>query len=186
MHVVAVVAAGGQGTRLGTAVPKQFLELGGRSLLERSVAALLASPQHPPGRSSRCPPSIWRSLPPYLAARACAWSQAAPRRQDSVANAAARASGRRRGRADSRRGAAFCRRRDHRAVDRGRGRCRRGDCGAAGARHREAGRHHRDVVGGHRVRRSAAGRAAQAGARGEADAAPRDDLSRADPAGLSA
>ncbi len=38
-------------------------------------------------------------------------------------------------------------------------------------RHGEAGRHHRDVVGGHRVRRAAAGGSAQVGAGGEADAA---------------
>jgi 2-C-methyl-D-erythritol 4-phosphate cytidylyltransferase len=44
MHVVAIVAAGGQGSRLGTAVPKQFLELGGRTILDRSIDALLACP----------------------------------------------------------------------------------------------------------------------------------------------
>ena len=44
MHVVAVVAAGGQGIRLGAVVPKQFLEIGGRTLLDRSVTALLSAP----------------------------------------------------------------------------------------------------------------------------------------------
>ena len=39
MHVTAIIAAGGEGRRLGAAVPKQLLEIGGRSILERSVIA---------------------------------------------------------------------------------------------------------------------------------------------------
>ena len=39
MHVSALIAAGGRGHRFGTAQPKQFLSLGGRSILERSVDA---------------------------------------------------------------------------------------------------------------------------------------------------
>lgn len=34
-----IIVAGGRGQRLGGAVPKQFLDLGGRSILQRSVAA---------------------------------------------------------------------------------------------------------------------------------------------------
>jgi len=41
--VVAVVAAAGQGTRLGADVPKAYVPLDGRTLLERSVAAMEAS-----------------------------------------------------------------------------------------------------------------------------------------------
>lgn len=37
----AVVPAGGSGTRLGAALPKQYLSMGGVSMLERSVEALL-------------------------------------------------------------------------------------------------------------------------------------------------
>jgi 2-C-methyl-D-erythritol 4-phosphate cytidylyltransferase / 2-C-methyl-D-erythritol 2,4-cyclodiphosphate synthase len=37
LHVSALIAAGGRGLRFGTAQPKQFLSLGGRSILERSV-----------------------------------------------------------------------------------------------------------------------------------------------------
>ena len=37
MHVSAVIAAGGRGLRFGAAQPKQFLSLGGRSILERAV-----------------------------------------------------------------------------------------------------------------------------------------------------
>src|SRR3954465_2903170 len=39
MHVTAIIAAAGEGRRLGAAVPKQLLAIGGRSILERSVAA---------------------------------------------------------------------------------------------------------------------------------------------------
>lgn len=39
MYVAAIIAAGGSGTRLGTGVPKQFLELGDRTILARSVDA---------------------------------------------------------------------------------------------------------------------------------------------------
>lgn len=39
----AIVPAAGSGRRLGSDVPKQYLEIGGRTLLERSVAPLLAA-----------------------------------------------------------------------------------------------------------------------------------------------
>lgn len=41
--VVAVVAAAGQGTRLGADVPKAYVPLAGRTLLERSVSAMETS-----------------------------------------------------------------------------------------------------------------------------------------------
>lgn len=44
MFVSAIIAAGGSGKRLGAAVPKQMLDIGGRSMLERSAMAFL---QHP-------------------------------------------------------------------------------------------------------------------------------------------
>lgn len=40
----AVLPAAGVGTRLGAAIPKQYLTIGGRSILARSVGALLAVP----------------------------------------------------------------------------------------------------------------------------------------------
>ena len=43
MNVAAIIAAGGRGARLGADRPKQFLDIGGRSILELSVAALAAS-----------------------------------------------------------------------------------------------------------------------------------------------
>ena len=39
---VAVIAAAGAGTRLGSATPKQYLDLGGTIVLQRSIDALLA------------------------------------------------------------------------------------------------------------------------------------------------
>lgn len=42
-RVIALIAAAGQGTRLGAEVPKAYVELRGRTLLECSVRALLAS-----------------------------------------------------------------------------------------------------------------------------------------------
>ena len=43
MQVAAIIAAGGRGVRFGADRPKQFLDIGGRSILELSVAALAAS-----------------------------------------------------------------------------------------------------------------------------------------------
>lgn len=43
MRVFAIVAAAGQGTRLGAEIPKAYVRLQGRSLLEHSVAAMAAS-----------------------------------------------------------------------------------------------------------------------------------------------
>jgi hypothetical protein len=43
VHVTAIIAAGGRGVRLGGARPKQFLALGGRPILQRSVDAFVAS-----------------------------------------------------------------------------------------------------------------------------------------------
>jgi 2-C-methyl-D-erythritol 4-phosphate cytidylyltransferase len=44
MRMVAVVLGGGTGQRLGAALPKQLLELSGKSLLEHCVAAFCAAP----------------------------------------------------------------------------------------------------------------------------------------------
>lgn len=44
VHVTAIIAAGGQGTRFGAGQPKQLLTLGGRPMLHRTVEAFLASP----------------------------------------------------------------------------------------------------------------------------------------------
>lgn len=43
MRVIALIAAAGRGTRLGAAVPKAFVRLRGRTLVERSVTAMINS-----------------------------------------------------------------------------------------------------------------------------------------------
>jgi 2-C-methyl-D-erythritol 4-phosphate cytidylyltransferase/2-C-methyl-D-erythritol 2,4-cyclodiphosphate synthase len=94
MHVAAIIAAGGRGSRLGADRPKQFLEIGGRSILEMSIAALAASDRIQ---------EIVVALPADhldATAKALKGSIATPltfvaggeRRQDSVANAFARTS----------------------------------------------------------------------------------------------
>jgi 2-C-methyl-D-erythritol 4-phosphate cytidylyltransferase/2-C-methyl-D-erythritol 2,4-cyclodiphosphate synthase len=88
MFVSAIVAAGGRGLRAGADRPKQFLDIGGRSILEMSVAALAASDRiH----------EIVIALPvDRLAAAGQGWPAmpmpirfvaGGARRQDSVANA---------------------------------------------------------------------------------------------------
>jgi 2-C-methyl-D-erythritol 4-phosphate cytidylyltransferase/2-C-methyl-D-erythritol 2,4-cyclodiphosphate synthase len=87
MHVTGIIAAGGTGSRIGAGEPKQFLDLGGRPILEHSVRALA---DHPgiselivalPADSAGAPPS-W--LAECAKVRIVAGGA---RRQDSVANA---------------------------------------------------------------------------------------------------
>jgi 2-C-methyl-D-erythritol 4-phosphate cytidylyltransferase/2-C-methyl-D-erythritol 2,4-cyclodiphosphate synthase len=88
MFVSAIIAAGGRGVRLGGAVPKQFLAIAGRPILERSVAAFLDHPDVDeivvalPAELARNPPAYLAPGPKPL--RVVAGGQ---RRQDSVANA---------------------------------------------------------------------------------------------------
>ncbi|HXI28780.1 MAG TPA: 2-C-methyl-D-erythritol 4-phosphate cytidylyltransferase, partial [Vicinamibacterales bacterium] len=67
MHVTAIIAAGGRGVRVGAPQPKQFLEVGGRQILERSVAAFLS---HPSVHAVvvALPPPLAGSPPEYLTA----------------------------------------------------------------------------------------------------------------------
>ena len=85
MHVTAIIAAGGSGTRLGAAVPKQLLELGGRTILQRASMRsdrILGSPRS----SWRCRRGIV-AAPPLVARGREAVVAGGERRQDSVANA---------------------------------------------------------------------------------------------------
>ena len=91
MHVTAIIAAGGRGLRVGAAQPKQLLEVGGRQILERSVAAFLA---HPSVHAVvvALPPQLAGSPPEYLTAaqredKPLRVVAGGDRRQDSVANA---------------------------------------------------------------------------------------------------
>ena len=88
MRVAAIVAAGGQGTRLGTTVPKQFLELGGRTVLDRSVEALASCEAI--GLIVVALPEADAANPPSYLMRAdgrVRVVEGGARRQDSVANA---------------------------------------------------------------------------------------------------
>jgi 2-C-methyl-D-erythritol 4-phosphate cytidylyltransferase/2-C-methyl-D-erythritol 2,4-cyclodiphosphate synthase len=88
LHVTAIIAAGGSGRRLGGAVPKQLLELGGRTILERSVTAFATH-----GRVGDVivvlPPAVLEDLPDWIRAAGARVRVVAggERRQDSVANA---------------------------------------------------------------------------------------------------
>lgn len=92
MHVAAIIAAGGRGLRLGADRPKQFLELGGRSILDLSIDALAAS--------DRIHEIVVAVPPDHLASAAAAWAGGAgkplmfvaggARRQDSVSQAFAK------------------------------------------------------------------------------------------------
>jgi 2-C-methyl-D-erythritol 4-phosphate cytidylyltransferase/2-C-methyl-D-erythritol 2,4-cyclodiphosphate synthase len=86
VRVTAIIAAGGAGRRLGAAVPKQMLEVAGRSILERSVEAFAAHP-HIAETIVVLPPDLAQSPPEWLSARAPRVRVVAggPRRQDSVA-----------------------------------------------------------------------------------------------------
>src|SRR5689334_22698727 len=87
MRVTAIIAAAGAGHRIGAAVPKQFLDLGGATILARSVAVFDAHPDVteivvvlPPAHASGPPPLPSTRTPLHVTAGGA-------RRQDSVANA---------------------------------------------------------------------------------------------------
>ena len=86
MHVTAIIAAAGSGRRLGTAVPKQLLELGGRTILERSVDAFSSHPRID-DVIVVLPRELVETPPGWLAARRVRLVAGGERRQDSVANA---------------------------------------------------------------------------------------------------
>lgn len=86
MHVAAIIAAAGQGRRLGASRPKQLLELAGRTILQRSIDAFDGS-----DRIDEIvvvvPPELVASRPAISAVRKPLTIVAGgERRQDSVAN----------------------------------------------------------------------------------------------------
>jgi 2-C-methyl-D-erythritol 4-phosphate cytidylyltransferase / 2-C-methyl-D-erythritol 2,4-cyclodiphosphate synthase len=88
MHVAAIVPAAGRGLRFGASQPKQFLSIGGRTVLERSVGALLAHPTISEVVIA-LPPDLLNGLPRSLqnASKPLRVVAGGSRRQDSVANA---------------------------------------------------------------------------------------------------
>jgi 2-C-methyl-D-erythritol 4-phosphate cytidylyltransferase/2-C-methyl-D-erythritol 2,4-cyclodiphosphate synthase len=90
MHVTAIIAAAGSGRRLGGAVPKQLLDIGGRSILQHSVDAFLRHDRVSevivvlPGSLAEAPPAWITSASAGGRVRVV---EGGTRRQDSVANA---------------------------------------------------------------------------------------------------
>src|SRR3954452_1282751 len=90
MHVTAIIAAAGSGTRAGSATPKQLIDIGGGTLLQHSLAAFHTHPRIneivvvlPKGTATAF--SLGRSQGRvYPELRTAAGGE---RRQDSVANA---------------------------------------------------------------------------------------------------
>lgn len=94
MHVAAILAAGGRGLRLGAGQPKQFLDLGGRSILDLSLDALVGSDRISevvvalPADRLHDTVAAWHGRTPLPVA----FVEGGTRRQDSVAHAFARTS----------------------------------------------------------------------------------------------
>jgi 2-C-methyl-D-erythritol 4-phosphate cytidylyltransferase/2-C-methyl-D-erythritol 2,4-cyclodiphosphate synthase len=88
VHVTAIVAAAGRGARVGGPTPKQFLELGGRTVLERSVRIFLEH-EAVDDLVVALPHDQASSAPAWLhgAAKPVVIAEGGSRRQDSVANA---------------------------------------------------------------------------------------------------
>jgi 2-C-methyl-D-erythritol 4-phosphate cytidylyltransferase/2-C-methyl-D-erythritol 2,4-cyclodiphosphate synthase len=91
VHVTAIIAAGGRGERFGAGRPKQLLTLGGVTILQRSVDALIGHPRVrdlvvalPPELAAAPPAYLYRHGKPVVVVEGGA------RRQDSVARAFAR------------------------------------------------------------------------------------------------
>jgi 2-C-methyl-D-erythritol 4-phosphate cytidylyltransferase/2-C-methyl-D-erythritol 2,4-cyclodiphosphate synthase len=87
MYVTAIIAAGGAGHRLGAGVPKQLLDVGGISILQRSVDAFAAHPEIDDVIVA-LPPDLLAAPPLDLGGGLGLRTVAGgARRQDSVANA---------------------------------------------------------------------------------------------------
>ena len=84
MHATAIIAAGGSGRRLGSPVPKQLLDVAGKTLLQRSIDAFRTHP----GVDDvivAVPVEVLNAPPDWLVGvRLVAGGE---RRQDSVTNA---------------------------------------------------------------------------------------------------
>jgi 2-C-methyl-D-erythritol 4-phosphate cytidylyltransferase/2-C-methyl-D-erythritol 2,4-cyclodiphosphate synthase len=89
-RVVAIIVAGGGGKRMGGDLPKQFLPLGGRPLLDRTLSAFTASPRID-GVVLVLPPSLPGEVKESyrLVAKVIAVVDGGDERQDSVRNALA-------------------------------------------------------------------------------------------------
>lgn len=94
MKTIAVLVAGGAGRRMGEEVPKQYIALGGRPILDRALDALLSSPRVD-GVVLVLPPCDAERLGPRFLSnpRVIAVAEGGPERQDSVRNGLERVPG---------------------------------------------------------------------------------------------
>jgi 2-C-methyl-D-erythritol 4-phosphate cytidylyltransferase/2-C-methyl-D-erythritol 2,4-cyclodiphosphate synthase len=85
MSVTAIIVAAGRGERLGGGQPKQFVDLGGRTMLQRSVAAFDAHPDVD-ALVVVLPDAMVSDGASHVGAtnRPCRWVAGGARRQDSV------------------------------------------------------------------------------------------------------
>jgi 2-C-methyl-D-erythritol 4-phosphate cytidylyltransferase/2-C-methyl-D-erythritol 2,4-cyclodiphosphate synthase len=88
VHVSAIIAAGGHGSRFGAGRPKQLLMLGGKPILQRSVEAFVTSPSVN-DLIVAVPADVAANPPAYLlrASKPIQVVAGGDRRQDSVARA---------------------------------------------------------------------------------------------------
>ena len=84
MRVTAIIAAGGSGSRLGGGIPKQFLDLGGQTILHRTVSTFTAHDRVDEVIVA-LPPDMTDALGRDIAKLRCVPGGAT--RQESVANA---------------------------------------------------------------------------------------------------
>src|SRR5436189_6097893 len=89
MFVSAIIAAGGSGTRLGAGTPKQLLDIGGQSMLARTVGAFDA---HPRVSEIVVVLPVAAMSETIAATKRIRFVAGGARRQDSVANGFARVS----------------------------------------------------------------------------------------------
>ncbi len=141
MSVGVIIVAAGRSTRMGADVPKPLLDLGGRTMLQRSVEAFDVHPGVDelvvvlPAELVTAGPSLVGPT-----SRPCRFVAGGERRQDSVRLGFAALSARVDPILVHDAARPFADIGADRSRDRGRGRGRRGGAGRAGARHREARR----------------------------------------------
>src|SRR4030095_6823879 len=86
MYVSAIIAAGGRGSRFGADRPKQLLELGGRSMLQRSLETFLGTPRITDVVLA-LPSDVFVAPPVFVRHDRVRIVEGGARRQDSVARA---------------------------------------------------------------------------------------------------
>lgn len=92
MHVAAIIAAGGMGTRVGGGQPKQFLDLGDGTMMVSRVLETVMNCPLVDEVVVALPAGDWRTADVDPGSKRLVWVTGGSRRQDSVANALAHVS----------------------------------------------------------------------------------------------